>query len=90
MKHRIAIISPDKHSDYCYLDMSAEEAMKRFKEHEDWANIYEPRGLEPKVVEHEFDDSFMLWRGIGNDIAKLARERGMPPELVNLFGNPDE
>lgn len=70
--------------------MSAEDAMTRFKEHEDWANIYEPRGLEPRVCEQEFDESFMLWRSLGNSMAKIAQERGMPPGIVQLLGNPDD
>lgn len=85
MKHRLVIFSPDKDSDYCYLDMPVDEALAKFKAHEDWARIYEPRGYVPVAREMEFDDSFMLWRNVGSSLAGLFEERGVSPELVDLM-----
>jgi hypothetical protein len=88
-KHRLAMISPDADSDYCYLDMTDEEALAQFREHEDFA-MYDARGYVPVVVSMEFDNSFLLWRNKGNDMARWGRERGIPEEFVRLFGNPDK
>jgi hypothetical protein len=89
MQHRLVIISPDKNTDYCYLDMSNEAAIERFKQCEDWLNLYQPRGYVPKADALEFGDSFMLWRNQANDMADHMEERGVPPELVNLFRRPE-
>ncbi len=65
-KHRIVVISPDEDTDYCYLDMSREEAVRLFQANEDWARLYQPRGLliqDLNVKEGEFDRSFILCRG---------------------------
>lgn len=89
--HRIVLISPDKDTDYCYLDMPKEEALKRFKEHEDWVNIYEPRGGEPRVSELEFDECFLLWRDQSNDLARIMEDHGIPSDITDLFKRrPDD
>jgi hypothetical protein len=85
VKHRLVIFSPDKDTDYCYLDMTVDEALAKFKTHEDWVNIYEPRGYVPTAKEMEFDDSFMLWRNIGSDLAGLFEQRDAPAELVDVM-----
>lgn len=84
-KHRLIIISPDGNTDFCYLDMSPEQAMAKFKEHEDWIAIYEPKGYVPEFKELAFDDSFMLWRNVGNELADRAQELGMPDAVTQLL-----
>lgn len=64
----VVVISPDKDTDYIYLDMSREEAIAEFKENEDWHNIYASQNLDfSKCVRVEEIESnfFMLWRGAG-------------------------
>lgn len=84
-KHRLVIISPDSNTDYCYLDMSEEEAIAEFKQNEDWLEIYQPTGYVPKAITQEVGNSFMLWRNKGADMAAQMEARGMPPEFAALF-----
>lgn len=88
-RYPAVIFSPDKNTDYVYLDVTVDEAITQFKAGEDWENLYEPNGYvpTPRLVEMK---SFMLWRNQANDMAKRALENGMPPELARLLGNPEE
>lgn len=81
----VVVISPDENSDYVYLDVTKEAALAKFKAHDDWA-IYQRRGIEPKVtVGDATGGSFMLWRNIGNDLAKEAEARGVPSFVADLL-----
>jgi hypothetical protein len=86
-RHRLVVISPDQDTDYCYVDLTREEALKRFWSNED-AHLY--KGPELKVEESEFAGGFMLWRNMGNGLAKMMRANGFPPDLIGIVGNPDE
>lgn len=88
-QHRLLMISPDKNTDYCYLDITEDEAIARFKQNEDWHRLYQPKGYVPKVAVLAFDDAFMLWRNQGNDMADLLEARGAPDLLVDLFRRPE-
>jgi len=89
LKHRIVIVSPDPNTDYCYLDMTREAALAKFHQHEDWLNIYQPKGIMPATTELEFDDSFMLWRNKGSDLADILGQRGGPEWAQDLLrGGP--
>ena len=81
-RHRLVVISPDKDTDYCYVDMSKEEALARFTNSDDGA-LYNPSNL--KVAESEFAGGFMLWRNMGSNMADMLGQRGMPPELADLL-----
>lgn len=88
-RYPAVIFSPDKNTDYVYLNVTEAEAITKFKAGEDWQNLYEPAGYvpEPRLVEME---SFMLWRNQGNDMARRAVENGMPPQLARLLGDPEK
>jgi len=88
-RYPAVIFSPDKNTDYVYLNVTEAEAIEKFKAGEDWENLYEPAGYvpAPQLVETE---SFMLWRNQRSEIADRMQARGMPPELAQLVGrDPD-
>lgn len=82
---RVVIIAPDKNSDYCYVDMTKDEALAMFQAGDD-AALYDPARL--KVSESEFKGGFMLWRNMGNDMADILGQRGLPPEFADLLRPP--
>lgn len=83
-KHRLVVISPDADTDYCYLDMTDDEAVAQFRAHEDY-QMYADRGYVPKPVSSEFDNSFLLWRNKGKDFADYASRLGLPDEVVRAL-----
>lgn len=88
VRHRLVVISPDDDTDYCYLDVSREEALKKFGESDD-GQLYDPSKKPLKVQESEFAGGFMLWRNMGGNMADILGQRGMPAELANLLrGGP--
>jgi len=86
-RHRMVVISPNDNSDYCYLDVDEETAMKLFNEGED-AHLYQEQAL--KVTNIDFAGGFMLWRNMGNDMADILGQRGLPPELADLLRGPQD
>lgn len=88
-RYAAVVFSPDKNSDYIYLNVTEAEGIEKFKAGEDWLRLYKPAGYEPKPMLVE-TESFMLWRNQGNDLAKMMVARGIAPEMVGLVGNPKE
>lgn len=87
-RHRLVVISPDKDTDYCYIDVSREEALATFSDSDDGA-MYDQASPDFKVAESEFAGGFMLWRNMGNNMADMLGQRGLPPELANLLRGKD-
>ena len=59
--NRIVIISADKNTDYCYLNMSKESAIEQFKQNEDYENMYAAAGIDAlHINEIEFESAFMV------------------------------
>lgn len=83
-RYPAAVFTPDNNSYYVYLNVTEAEAIEKFKANEDWLNLYQPAGYEPKPQLCEYN-SFMLWHNKGADFAKAAEAWGLPPEL---FGQP--
>jgi len=86
-RHRLVVISPDADTDYCYVDISKDEALARFAASDD-GPLYDQSKL--KVAESEFAGGFMLWRNMGSNMADLLGQRGLPPELADLLRGPDD
>lgn len=87
VRHRLVVISPDDDTDYCFLDVSREEALKKFEESAD-GQLYDQSKKPLKVQESEFAGSFMLWRNMRGNMADMLGQRGMPQDLLDLLRGP--